>query len=111
MKNEAGSSSGAARSRPSRGLAGAAGSLVSFVFSFFPAKHWEWIAILMSLVVLGGMGSVQGTVIAAFLLAVVSAFVGAYAGATWSTMTFFVALFVILLVRPQGLFGEKPEHV
>ena len=93
------------------GLAGAAGSLVSFVFSFFPAKHWEWIAILMSLVVLGGMGSVQGTVIAAFLLAVVSAFVGAYAGATWSTMTFFVALFVILLVRPQGLFGEKPEHV
>jgi branched-chain amino acid transport system permease protein len=93
------------------GLAGAAGSLVSFVFSFFPAKHWEWIAILMSLVVLGGMGSVQGTVIAAFLLAVISAFVGAYAGATWSTMTFFVALFVILLVRPQGLFGEKPEHV
>lgn len=93
------------------GLAGAAGSLVSFVFSFFPAKHWEWIAILMSLVVLGGMGSVQGTVIAAFLLAVVSAFVGAYAGATWSTMTFFVALFAILLVRPQGLFGEKPEHV
>lgn len=93
------------------GLAGAAGSLVSFVFSFFPAKHWEWIAILMSLVVLGGMGSVQGTVVAAFLLAVISAFVGAYAGATWSTMTFFVALFVILLIRPQGLFGEKAEHV
>jgi len=91
-------------------LAGAAGSLVSFVFSFFPAKHWEWIAILMSLVVLGGMGSITGTVVAAFLLAVVAAFVGAWAGATWSTMTFFLALFVILLVRPQGLFGEKPEN-
>ena len=35
------------------GLAGAAGALVSFVFSFFPSKHWEWIVILMSLVVLG----------------------------------------------------------
>lgn len=91
------------------GLAGAAGTLVSFVFSFFPAKHWEWIAILMSLVVLGGMGSILGTVIAAFMLSVVAAFVGAYVGSTWSTMTFFVALFVILLVRPQGLFGEKPE--
>ncbi|WP_417689400.1 branched-chain amino acid ABC transporter permease [Roseibium sp.] len=91
------------------GLAGAAGSLVSFVFSFFPAKHWEWIAVLMSLVVLGGMGSLLGTVVASFLLSVIAAFVGTYAGATWSTMTFFLALFLILLVRPQGLFGEKPE--
>lgn len=90
-------------------LAGAAGALVSFVFSFFPAKHWEWIAVLMSLVVLGGMGSVLGAVLAAFLLSIVAAFVGAWIGATWSTLTFFLALFVILLVRPQGLFGEKPE--
>jgi branched-chain amino acid transport system permease protein len=91
------------------GLAGAAGSLVSFVFSFFPAKHWEWIAVLMSLVVLGGMGSILGTVLAAFMLSIAAAFVGAYVGSTWSTMTFFLALFLILLVRPQGLFGEKPE--
>lgn len=91
------------------GLAGAAGALISFVFSFFPAKHWEWIAVLMSLVVLGGMGSILGTVIAAFVLSIVAAFVGAYIGSTWSTMTFFLALFVVLLVRPQGLFGEKPE--
>jgi branched-chain amino acid transport system permease protein len=91
------------------GLAGAAGSLVSFVFSFFPARQWEWIAMLMSVVVLGGMGSILGTVIAAFSLSVIAAFVGAWIGATWSSMTFFLALFVILLIRPQGLFGEKPE--
>ncbi|MBB3543381.1 MULTISPECIES: branched-chain amino acid ABC transporter permease [unclassified Rhizobium] len=91
------------------GLAGAAGSLVSFVFSFFPAKHWEWIAMLMSVVVLGGMGSILGTVVAALGLSLVAAFVGTWIGATWSTMTFFLALFIVLLVRPQGLFGEKPE--
>ena len=90
-------------------LAGAAGALVSFVFSFFPSKHWEWIAILMSLVVLGGMGSITGTVLAAFILSTLAAFIGFYFGATWSTLTFFMALFVVLLVRPQGLFGEKPE--
>lgn len=90
-------------------LAGAAGALVSFVFSFFPAKHWEWIAVLMSLVVLGGMGSILGAVVAAFLLSVIAAFVGDFVGASWSTMTFFLALFLILLFRPQGLFGEKPE--
>ena len=90
-------------------LAGAAGALISFVFSFFPAKHWEWIAVLMSLVVLGGMGSILGTVTAAFLLSVVAAFVGTWLGATWSTMTYFLSLFLILIVRPQGLFGERPE--
>ena len=93
------------------GLAGAAGALTSFVFSFFPAKHWEWVAILMSLVVMGGMGSILGTVIAAFSLSIVAAFVGAWIGSTWSTMTFFLALFLVLLFRPQGLFGEKPELV
>jgi branched-chain amino acid transport system permease protein len=93
------------------GLAGAAGALVSFVFSFFPAKHWEWIAILMSLVVLGGMGKLAGAVLGALTLAVIAAFVGTYAGATWSTLTFFLALFVILLVRPQGLLGDKLEEM
>lgn len=93
------------------GLAGAAGALTSFVFSFFPAKHWEWVAILMSLVVMGGMGSILGTVVAAFSLSIVAAFVGTWIGSTWSTMTFFLALFLVLLFRPQGLFGEKPELV
>jgi branched-chain amino acid transport system permease protein len=92
------------------GLAGAAGALVSFIFSFFPAKHWEWIAILMSLVVLGGMGKLMGAVLGAVVLSVVAAFVGSYLGATWSTMTFFAALFVVLLVRPQGLLGDKIEE-
>jgi branched-chain amino acid transport system permease protein len=90
-------------------LAGASGALVSFVFSFFPAKHWEWIAILMSLVVLGGMGKLIGTVVGAFVLSIIAAFVGTYAGATWSTITFFLALFLILLIRPQGLFGDPIE--
>lgn len=90
-------------------LAGAAGALVSFVFSFFPAKHWEWIPMLMSVVVLGGMGSILGTVVGALVLSVIAAFVGTWIGATWSTMTFFLALFVILLVRPQGLFSRTGD--
>jgi branched-chain amino acid transport system permease protein len=90
-------------------LAGASGALISFVFSFFPARHWEWIALPMSLIVLGGMGKLLGAVVGAFLLAIVSAFVGSYFGSTWSMMTFYLALFLILLVRPQGLFGEKME--
>jgi branched-chain amino acid transport system permease protein len=90
-------------------LAGASGAVISFLFTFFPAKHWEWIALMMSLIVLGGMGSLLGALVGALSLGVASAFVSFYYGPTWSPITFFLALFVILLVRPQGLFGKKPE--
>jgi branched-chain amino acid transport system permease protein len=90
-------------------LAGASGSLMSYLFTFYPAKHWEFIALLLSLIVLGGMGSLGGALIGAFILAIASALVGYYVGLTWSPITFFLALFVILLFRPQGLLGKKVE--
>ena len=90
-------------------LAGCAGALVSFVFSFFPAKHWEWIAILMSLVVLGWMVSILGVVISAAILTVMASLVGAFIAPAWSTLVFFVALFVMLLIKPHGMFGKYLE--
>jgi branched-chain amino acid transport system permease protein len=88
-------------------LAGAAGSLLSFMFPFFPGKHWQWIALLLALIVLGGMGSIKGAIVGALLLAVASAFVTDTFGPTWSPITFYLTLFLILMVRPQGLFGTK----
>lgn len=90
-------------------LAGASGSMMSFLFTFYPAKHWEWVAILLALIVLGGMGSLGGALVGAFILAISSALVGYYYGPTWSPITFFLALFLVLLIRPQGLFGKKME--
>jgi branched-chain amino acid transport system permease protein len=88
-------------------LAGAAGSLLSFMFPFFPARHWQWIALLLALIVLGGMGSIKGAVVGALLLAVASSFVTVLIGPTWSPITFYLTLFLILMIRPQGLFGAK----
>jgi branched-chain amino acid transport system permease protein len=90
-------------------LAGASGALMSFLFTFFPAKHWEWISLLMALIVLGGMGSLLGALVGALTLGVASAFVSFHFGPIWSPLTFYLALFVILLVRPQGLFGKPME--
>ncbi len=90
-------------------MAGAAGSLISFVFTFYPAKHVAWIGMIMCLVVLGGMGSLVGALVSSFLLATAASFVSFYVGATWSPITFYLALFLILLFRPQGLFGRKVE--
>ena len=87
-------------------MAGAAGALMSYLSAFYPARHWQWIALLLSLVVLGGLGSLKGAVVAALSLSVLSAYVSDWFGPTWSPMTFYLALFLILLVRPQGLFGK-----
>jgi branched-chain amino acid transport system permease protein len=46
-------------------------------------------------------------VVGALLLAVAAGLVSDQFGPTWSPMTFFGALFLILLIRPQGLFGHK----
>ncbi len=90
-------------------LAGASGAAMSYLFSFYPSKHWEWVAILLSLVVLGGMGSLLGALIGALSLSVIAAFVSSTYGPTWSPVTFYLALFLILLFRPQGLMGKRPE--
>ncbi|HLA97286.1 MAG TPA: branched-chain amino acid ABC transporter permease [Anaerolineales bacterium] len=90
-------------------LAGASGSMMTFLFTFYPGKHWEWVAILLSLIVLGGMGSLLGALVGSIMLAIASAYVSFRLGPTWSPITFFLALFLILLFRPQGLFGHKAE--
>jgi branched-chain amino acid transport system permease protein len=91
----------------STALAGASGAMMSYLFPFFPFRHWQWIAILLALVVLGGMGSIKGAVIGALVLGVASSFVVDQIGPTWGPMTFYLALFLILLIRPQGLFGKE----
>lgn len=91
----------------STALAGASGALMSYLFPFFPFRHWQWVAVLLALVVLGGMGSIKGAVIGAFLLGVASSFVVDQIGPTWGPMVFYAALFLILLVRPRGLFGKE----
>lgn len=91
----------------STALAGASGALMSYLFPFFPFRHWQWIALLLALVVLGGMGSLKGAVIGALTLGVASSFVVDQIGPSWGFMTFYAALFLILLVRPQGLFGKE----
>lgn len=92
-------------------LAGASGSLLSFLFTFFPSGHWQWIALLLALIVLGGLGSLGGALVGALALSVISAFVSDRLGPTWSPMTFYLALFVVVLARPQGLFGKPLETV
>ena len=91
------------------GLATAAigGAVLAIIDPFFPAAHWDYIGKLMAIIVVGGLGSVQGAAIAALLLGAIEGVVQVSAGATWAGLIFYGFLFATLLLRPQGFFGGR----
>jgi len=85
--------------------AAAAGAVYGIVFPFNPGSHYDLISRLLSIVVLGGLGSLAGSVVAALLMGVAEAVVAATISPVWSAFVFFAVLLGILVLRPQGLFG------
>jgi branched-chain amino acid transport system permease protein len=85
--------------------AAAAGSVYGLLYPFNSGSHYDLISRLLSIVLLGGLGSIGGAVIGALIVSTSSAVVASTISPTWSEMTFFVILLLVLLVRPQGLFG------
>jgi branched-chain amino acid transport system permease protein len=85
--------------------AAAAGSIYGLLYPFNPGSHYDLISRLLSIVLLGGLGSIGGAVVGALIVSTSSAIVASAISPTWSEMTFFVILLLVLLIRPQGLFG------
>ena len=86
----------------SAGLGGAALIVVSPIDPFAGA---EYIGRTFAIVVLAGMGSVPGTLVAALIIGVLESLVVTYVGATWAPGVSFAALLAVLALRPTGIFG------
>jgi branched-chain amino acid transport system permease protein len=84
----------------------AAGAVFGMVEPFNPGSHYDLISRLLTIVVLGGLGSLTGAVVAALVMGVSESVLAATISPTWSSMVFFVVLIAVLVVRPQGLFGS-----
>ena len=91
--------------------AAAAGAVYGVLYPFNPGSHYDLISRLLSIVVLGGLGSVGGAVVAAMIMGVVQSIVAVEISPIWSAFSFFVVLLAVLLVRPQGLFGVRERIV
>jgi branched-chain amino acid transport system permease protein len=87
--------------------AGAGGSILSILYAFFPASHYQWISRLLGIIVLGGMGSLPGAVVGALILGVAETMTATYVSINWAVAVFYVVIMVVLLIRPQGLMGQK----
>jgi branched-chain amino acid transport system permease protein len=87
--------------------AGAGGAIVGVMYPFVPGSHYQWIARLLAIVVLGGMGSLNGAILGAVMFGVVETLAAGYVSPAWATAVPFLIVFVVLLVRPQGLLGSR----
>jgi branched-chain amino acid transport system permease protein len=88
-------------------MAAAAGAVYGVIYPFNPGSHYDLISRLLSIVVLGGLGSIGGAVAAALTMGVVESVVAVEISPTWAAFSFFIVLITFLLVRPQGIFGVR----
>jgi branched-chain amino acid transport system permease protein len=86
---------------------GVGGSILSVLYPFFPASHYDWIARLLGIVVLGGMGSLPGAMVGSLVLGLAETLTATYGSLQWSTLVFYLVIMLVLLFRPQGLFGAN----
>ena len=87
--------------------AAAGGAITGVLYPFVPGSHYQWIARLLAIVVLGGMGSLNGAMLGALIFGVAETMTSAYVSPSWATAVPYAIVFAVLLVRPQGLLGTR----
>jgi branched-chain amino acid transport system permease protein len=87
-------------------VTGLAGALLIIVGPVDPGMDRAYIGRTFSVVVLAGLGSMTGTVIAGLILGIAESIVLMHFGASWAPAVAFGLLLIVLGVRPQGLFGR-----
>ena len=83
-----------------------AGALLIIIGPVEPSMNRLYIGRVFAIVVLGGMGSIGGTLVAALILGVAESFVATFYGPSWAPAIAFGILLLTLALRPQGLFGR-----
>ena len=87
-------------------LAAAGGMAYGATSAFNPNSQYDLISRLLAIIILGGMGSLRGAVVAGFGMLVIEDVTSVVWSPVWASTVFYMALVVVLVVRPQGLFGR-----
>ena len=91
-------------------LAGLAGSLMSPVFMVQPNAGALVVMKAFIIVVVAGLGSIEGAIIAGLALGMIESLVSGYLGNQFRDIVGFLVVILVLVVRPDGLFGVKTER-
>jgi len=88
-------------------LAALAGLLLAPIFTVYPQMGVEMILLAFIVVILGGMGSMGGSVVAAFIIGVAQSLFSLWMNPQRVAIAIFGIMIVVLIVRPRGLFGRE----
>ena len=88
------------------GLGAAGGMLYGSTSSFNASSSYDLISRLLVIVILGGFGSVWGAMVAAIIMLVIEDVVAVVWSPVWGQTIFYLVLALVLIFRPQGLFGR-----
>jgi neutral amino acid transport system permease protein len=87
-------------------LAGLAGVLAGAITSLYPELGFELLLPIFAAVILGGIGDAFGALAAGVVLGVMTEWSTLLIDARWKTAVGFLVLLIVLIVRPQGIFGR-----
>jgi branched-chain amino acid transport system permease protein len=88
-------------------LAGFAGVLAAPIYRVSPGMGSDLIIVVFAVVVIGGMGSIMGSIVTGFALGLVEGLTKVFYPPASATVVF-ALMALVLLVRPAGLFGRAP---
>jgi branched-chain amino acid transport system permease protein len=91
----------------SAALAALAGLLLAPVFTVYPQMGVELILLAFIVVILGGMGSMGGSVIAAFVIGIAQSLLTLWMNPQRVAIAIFGIMILVLIVRPRGFFGRE----
>jgi branched-subunit amino acid ABC-type transport system permease component len=86
-------------------LAAAGGVLAGGLFYINPYMGGPQLLMGFVIIIIGGLGSIPGTIIAAFIVGFINSITTSYLGSNYAGMLVFLAAIVVLLIRPKGLLG------
>jgi len=90
-------------------LAAAAGGLYGVLYTFnFQSGELPTI-IAFAVIILGGLGSIRGAIVGGLLYGIAEQMATLFLGGIWSSAVAFALLIAVLIIRPNGIFGEKGE--
>jgi branched-chain amino acid transport system permease protein len=92
-------------------LVGVAGCMMMPLFSVFPTVGLNFVLIAFVIVVLGGMGSIEGALLGGICIGVVQSMSSYYVAPAYGQMFFFILFLLVMVFRPTGLLGRKGEAV
>jgi branched-chain amino acid transport system permease protein len=74
--------------------------------AFTPSSGYDLISRLLSIVILAGLGSIGGALVAALFMVTLEDVVAVVWSPVWATLVYYASLIAVLSFRPNGLFGR-----